>query len=155
LLPLPIPGDPNLLHYVRKLSCKSEQYFCLSGSRGETFSMTTPHFRIIAIISPLKSLSYHGPFFFCKSKFFCNLNSKIGCAYPISGCIISICTRMHTCINYMRLKSLHIFPTFNLDTTEIIRYIKYSRLLYTCTCVITRLENCIILWYLFQWRIKW
>jgi hypothetical protein len=29
------------LHYVRKLSCKSELSW-LSGSRGKTFSMTTP-----------------------------------------------------------------------------------------------------------------
>jgi hypothetical protein len=40
------------LHYVRKLSCKSE-LFWLSGSRGENFSMTSPHFCIFVIISHL------------------------------------------------------------------------------------------------------
>jgi hypothetical protein len=41
------------LHYVRKLSCKSE-LFWLSGSREEKFSMTSPHICSFVIISTWK-----------------------------------------------------------------------------------------------------
>ena len=41
------------LHYIRKLSCKYDLLW-LSGSGGEDFSMTPPHFCIFVIISPLK-----------------------------------------------------------------------------------------------------
>ena len=58
----PIVASPNLwgimvcinlnLHYIKNLLCKSE-LFWLSGSQGENFSMTKPHFCIFEIISPL------------------------------------------------------------------------------------------------------
>ena len=41
------------LHYIKQLSCKYD-LFWLSGSGGEDFSMTPPHFCIFVIISPLK-----------------------------------------------------------------------------------------------------
>ena len=118
------------LHYIGKLYCKYE-LFWLSGSGGEDFYMTPPHFCIFEIISPLKRTwpfiwtiqnSLYPRIIYDKfdwnwpagsgEDFFFNIH-KCKYGFPYCGPSRPLGTMMWTILNLHYIRSSHVNMTYS------------------------------------------